>query len=53
MPPIEDTWMTCPLPCSRMIGSAAWVTQSAPNRLVSSCALASCSVISSTKPKWP
>ena len=38
MPPIDDTWMMWPLPCARRNGSAAWVTQSAPNRLVSICA---------------
>jgi hypothetical protein len=53
MPPIEDTWMMCPLPWARRIGSAAWVIHSAPNRLVSSWARASASVISSTRPKWP
>jgi hypothetical protein len=52
-PPIEDTWTMWPLPCSRRNGSAAWVTHSAPNRLVSICARASCSEISSTIPKWP
>ena len=36
MPPIDDTWMMWPLPCSRRYGSAACVTHSAPNRLVSS-----------------
>ena len=33
MPPMLDTWMMWPEPCARMIGSAAWVTQSAPRRL--------------------
>ena len=35
MPPIEDTWMMCPLRCARKYGNAAWVIQSAPNTLVS------------------
>ncbi|EFG76387.1 hypothetical protein HMPREF0591_3688 [Mycobacterium parascrofulaceum ATCC BAA-614] len=35
MPPIEDTWMMCPLPCSRRYGSAAWVIHSAPKTFVS------------------
>ena len=35
MPPIEDTWMMWPEPCSRRNGSAACVTQRAPKRLVS------------------
>ena len=34
-------------------GSAAWVTQSAPNTLVSNWARASASLISSTMPNWP
>jgi hypothetical protein len=34
-PPIEDTWMMWPEPCSRMIGSAALVTQRAPKSFVS------------------
>ena len=53
MPPIDDTWTMWPLPCSRRNGSAACVTHSAPNRLVSIWARASCSEISSTIPKWP
>ena len=53
MPPMLDTWMMWPLPCARMIGSAAWVTQSAPKKFVSSCARTSASVSSSTMPKWP
>ena len=39
--------------CSRRIGSAAWVTHSAPNRFVSSCARASASLTSSTIPNRP
>jgi demethylmenaquinone methyltransferase/2-methoxy-6-polyprenyl-1,4-benzoquinol methylase len=34
MPPIDDTWMMCPLRCARRYGSAACVTHSAPNTLV-------------------
>ena len=53
MPPIEDTWMMWPLPCSRRYGSAACVTHRAPNRLVSSWSRASDSLSSSTRPKCP
>ena len=53
MPPIDDTWMMWPLRCSRRNGSAACVTHSAPNTLVSIWARASSSVSSSMKPKWP
>ncbi len=53
MPPIEDTWMMWPLPCSRRNGSAAWVTHRAPNRLVSIWSRASLSLSSSTMPKCP
>ena len=53
IPPIDDTWMMWPEPCARRIGSAAWVTQSAPKRLVSICARISSSVSSSTNPKCP
>ena len=53
IPPIDDTWMMWPLPWARMIGSAACVTHSAPNRLVSICSLASRSEISSTIPNCP
>ena len=53
MPPIEDTWRMWPLPCSRRNGSAAWVTHSAPNRLVSIWARTSASLSSSTMPNWP
>ena len=42
-----------PEPCARMIGSAAWVTQSAPKRLVSIWARASASLTSSIAPKSP
>ena len=42
MPPIDDTWMMWPLRCARRYGSAAWVTHSAPNTLVSIWARASC-----------
>jgi hypothetical protein len=53
IPPIEDTWMMFPLPCSRSQGRATWVTHSAPSRLVSSCARISGSLISSTMPNCP
>ena len=53
MPPIDETWMMWPDPCSRMNGSAAWVTHSAPNRLVSICSRDSASLSSSTMPNWP
>ena len=53
MPPMEETCSRWPLPCSRRNGSAAWVTHSAPNRLVSICARASCSLSSSTIPNCP
>ena len=52
-PPIEDTWMTWPEPCSRRIGSAAWVTHSAPNRFVSIWARACASLTSSIIPNSP
>ena len=42
MPPIEETCRMWPLPCARRNGSAAWVTHSAPNRLVSIWSRASC-----------
>ena len=42
-----------PEPCSRMIGSAAWVTQSAPKRLVSIWSRACSGLTSSTAPKSP
>lgn len=35
MPPIDDTWMMCPLRWARRYGSAACVIHSAPNTLVS------------------
>ena len=50
---MEETWRMCPLPCSRRYGSAAWVTQSAPNRLVSIWSRASASLSSSTMPNCP
>jgi hypothetical protein len=53
MPPIEETCRKWPLPCSRSSGSAACVTHSAPNRLVSIWSRASCSLSSSTMPNWP
>ena len=53
MPPIEETWSRCPLPCSRSKGRAAWVTHRAPKTLVSSWARASSSLISSMSPNWP
>ena len=53
IPPMEETWMMWPEPCSRRKGRAAWVTQTAPKRFVSSCARSSSSVSSSTMPKWP
>ena len=53
MPPIDETWRMWPLPCSRRNGSAACVTHSAPNRLVSIWSRASCSLSSSTIPNWP
>ena len=53
MPPIDDTCTTCPLPCARRWGRAAWVTQTAPNRLASSWSRSSASVSSSTMPKCP
>ena len=53
IPPIEDTWTMCPLPCARRNGSAAWVTHSAPKRLVSIWSRASASLSSSTMPNWP
>ena len=45
--------MMWPLPRSRMIGSAAWVTQRAPKRLVSIWSRACASLSSSTAPKSP
>ena len=45
--------MMWPDPCSRMIGNAACVTQSAPKKFVSSWSRTSASLSSSTKPKWP
>src|ERR1700761_2633276 len=42
-----------PAPRSRRYGSAAWVTHSAPNRLVSIWSRASSSDASSIIPKWP
>ena len=53
IPPIDDTCRMCPDPCSRRIGSAAWVTHSAPKTFVSNCARASASLISSISPNWP
>ena len=53
IPPIDDTCRMWPEPCARRYGSAAWVTHSAPNTLVSNCARASASLISSTIPNWP
>ena len=53
MPPIDDTWMRWPPPWARIIGSAAWVTHSAPNRFVSIWSRASDSLSSSTIPNWP
>ena len=50
-PPIEETWMKCPEPCSRRIGSAALVTHSAPNTLVSIWAREPSSSTSSIVPK--
>ena len=41
----------CPRPCSRRIGSAAWVTHSAPNRFVSICARTCSSETSSIDPE--
>ncbi len=42
-----------PLPCARSNGRAAWVTHSAPNRLVSICSPDSASLSSSTIPNCP
>ena len=51
-PPIDETCMMCPRPAPQ-IGSAAWVTHNAPNRLVSICARASASLTSSIMPNRP
>ena len=53
IPPIDETWMMCPLPCSRMYGNTAWVTQSAPSTFVSSWSRISSSLTSSIIPKCP
>ena len=53
MPPMEETCRRWPLPWARRKGSAAWVTHSAPNKLVSICARDSASLSSSTMPNWP
>lgn len=53
IPPIDDTWMMCPLRCARRIGSAACVTHRAPNRFVSIWARASASESSSMNPNCP
>jgi hypothetical protein len=53
IPPMEETCRKWPLPCSRRYGSAACVTHSAPNRLVSIWSRASASLSSSTIPNWP
>ena len=53
IPPIDDTWMMCPLPCARRNGSAACVTQNAPKRFVSIWSRSSAYEISSVKPNWP
>ena len=53
IPPIDDTWMMCPLRCARRNGSAACVTHSAPKTFVSIWSRASASVSSSMKPNCP
>jgi hypothetical protein len=53
IPPIDDTWMMCPLRWARRNCSAAWVIHSAPKTLVSIWSRASCSDSSSMKPNWP
>ena len=53
IPPMLETWMMWPACWARMIGSAAWVTHSAPKKFVSIWARTSASLSSSIIPKCP
>ena len=50
---MEDTCTIHPDPCSRRIGSAAWVTHRAPITLTSICRRACSSESSSIAPETP
>lgn len=52
-PPMDDTWMMWPDPRARRWGTTAWVTQSAPNTLISIWSRAYSSDTSSTMPNRP